>query len=295
MGAIGCAYGSKLYDWNPSALRVIAGGERAEKYKRDGFLVNGRHYSFPCISPEEETGPADLVILAVKSYQLPEAIRHMKNQVGKDTIIVSLLNGISSEEILAETFGPDHVLYAMCVSIDANREGNSVTYTSLGTIVFGERQNRVLSPQVKAVMELFEKASIPYRVPEDMYRELWWKYMINVGINQCSAVLRGRYGLFQSNEYARQLMESAMREVIQLSHKTGANLSEDDLARWYDVLHALNPASRTSMLEDVENGRVTEVDAFSGTVCRLGEKYGVETPVNRTLYYMIKAMEPQNR
>ena len=115
--------------------------------------------------------------------------------------------------------------------------------------------------------------------------------MFNVGINQCSAVTRGKYHTFQNVGAARQLLDSAMREVAVLSQKAGVYLNEQDIKKWYDVLATLNPNSRTSMLEDIESGRKTEVDAFAGTVCELGQKYGVETPVNRTLLNIIKVIE----
>ncbi|WP_223068323.1 ketopantoate reductase family protein [Paenibacillus caui] len=291
LGAIGCAYASKLYDMDPDAVQVIAGGERAERYKKEGFFINGKRYDFKYVNPEDEAEPADLIIVAVKANQLSQAIQDMRNHVGEGTIILSLLNGITSEEIIGGQYGLEKMLYSMCIGIDANREGNRVRFTSYGNITFGEKLNQDYSPRVLAVKDVFDRAGISYMIPDNMERTLWWKFMINVGINQSSAVLRGRYGVFQTDEHARKLMDSAMREVIRISGKAGVNLKEDDLEQWYKVLETMNPASRTSMLEDIESGRTTEVDIFAGTVCELGEKYGIETPVNRALFHIIKAME----
>lgn len=144
MGAIGCAYGSKLHDLAPENLRVIADGERIKRYREDGFIINGKPYSFNYVTPENETEPADLVIIAVKFTQLPQAIRDIRNHVGEKTIILSLLNGISSEEMIAESYGTDKILYSLCNAIDANREGNSVDFTTYGIIYFGERQIRFI-------------------------------------------------------------------------------------------------------------------------------------------------------
>ena len=291
LGAIGCAYGSKLYDMNPKGLKVIAGGERAKRYKEKGFFINGKKYDFQYVTPEEKCQPADLIILAVKSNQLSKAIEDMRNHVGENTIILSLLNGITSEEIIGETFGMDKILYSLCVGIDANRDKNNIDFSSYGNITFGEKNNTTYSQKVEAVKEIFEKAGIPYVIPTDMMHALWWKFMINVGINQCSAVLRAKYGVFQTNVEARNLMESTMLEVVKLSEKAGVNLNNDDIKKWYEVLYNMNPNSRTSMLQDIEGGRKTEVDIFAGTVCELGEKYKVDTPVNRTLYNIIKVIE----
>jgi 2-dehydropantoate 2-reductase len=120
---------------------------------------------------------------------------------------------------------------------------------------------------------------------------MWWKFMINVGINQTSAVLKAPYKFFQQEKECRVIMEGAMREVIEISKKVGANLTEEDLTNWYSILNKLGPENKTSMLQDIEAGRRTEVDVFGGKVCELGRKYNVATPINDTLVKLIKALE----
>ncbi|WP_455381576.1 ketopantoate reductase family protein, partial [Salinispira pacifica] len=119
----------------------------------------------------------------------------------------------------------------------------------------------------------------------------WWKFMINVGINQPSAILRATYGVFQKNEHARALMFSAMQEVVELSERAGIGLSERDLEDWQKTLGSLHPDGKTSMLQDVEAGRRTEVDLFAGAMISMGEQYGVPVPVNTALYRMLKTIE----
>jgi 2-dehydropantoate 2-reductase len=114
--------------------------------------------------------------------------------------------------------------------------------------------------------------------------------MMNVGINQVSAVLRAPYGLFTAAGDARDLMSAASREVIAISRKLGINLSEEDIEKYVKVLETISPLGKTSMLQDVEAGRKTEVESFAGTVIKLGRQYGVETPVNGVLFKMIKAI-----
>jgi 2-dehydropantoate 2-reductase len=124
-----------------------------------------------------------------------------------------------------------------------------------------------------------------------MVRTLWWKFMINVGINQASAALRAPYSVFQNAQEARELMESAMREVMALANKASVHLSETDLATWYTILARLNPQGKTSMLQDVEAGRKTEVEMFAGKVIELGRHYHLPTPVNERLFDLIKKIE----
>lgn len=291
LGALGCAYASKLYLMNPQGLKIIAGGERAKRYKEEGFLINGKRYDFSYVSPEEKSQPADLILVTVKGYQLDQAVIDMKNHVGENTVILSLLNGITSEQIIGKAYGMDKMLYALSFGLTANREGNKIHFTSYGNISFGEKTNVTYSKKVQTVKEIFEEADIPFTIPENMMRSLWWKFMVNVGINQCSAVTRGRYRIFQTMDEAKELMESAMWEVVRLSEKAGIHLNGTDIEKWYEILNALHPESRTSMLEDIECGRKTEVDIFAAAVCDMGEEYGIDTPVNRTLLNIIKVIE----
>lgn len=291
LGAIGCAYNSKLYDMNPEGIKIIAGGERADRYKKNGFIINGKKYDFTYVSPQEKCEPADLIIVSVKANELEQAVRDIENHVGKDTIIISLMNGITSEEIIGKQYGMDKMLYSLCIAIDANRKENNIHFSSYGSIIFGEKKNITYSEKVQAVEEVFRKAGISYEIPRDMMHSLWWKFMINVGINQASAVIKGTYRVFQKVKEGRELMESAMWEVVKLSEKVGVNLDKGDIDKWYKVLDTMNPDSKTSMFQDITYGRKTEVDMFAGTVCKLGKKYGMDTPVNKTFLNIIKVVE----
>jgi 2-dehydropantoate 2-reductase len=294
LGAIGCAYTSKLSEMDPECVKVIVNRERRERYAKNGFIINGKPYNFCYIQPEEKTKPADLLIVAVKFHDLQQTIKDIRNHVGPETIILSLLNGISSEEIIGREYGMEKMLYSMCVGIDAVRIGTSINFSNIGEIHFGEKINTSHSAKVEAVKELFERAKIPYVVPENMIRTLWWKFMVNVGINQTSAVLKAPYRVFQEVKEANELMQSTMREVISLSQKVGVNLNEDDIAEFNKVLNNLSPNNKTSMLQDIEAGRKTEVEMFAGTVCELGRKYQVATPINEMLFKMIRALEWMN-
>jgi len=291
-GAVGSAVAATIHDRESGAVRILAGGERLERYRRSGFELNGRRYDFP-LSPVGEQAERDLVIVAVKAHQLAAAIEDMRSQVGASTLILSLLNGITSEDELAAAFGRERVPYAMILGIDAIREGNSTDFSTGGVIHFGEARNPVgaWSEKVSRIASFFDRVGLRYLVPEDMVRSLWYKFMINVGVNQASALLRATYASFQSLPEAKRVMEAAMREVVALSAALGTGLVEADVAAWGETLARMSPASKTSMLQDVEAGRKTEVEAFAGTVAGLGRRAGVPTPVNDLFLDMIRAVE----
>jgi len=296
-GALGGAYASILHDMDDHCVSFIASGDRLGRLRKNGLIVNGKAYRIPVLGPEDLLPPADLIIVAVKHNQLSEAIREMKNRVGGETTILSVMNGIESEAQIGAAYGMEKVLYAVSVGIDGVRVGNRINFKKKGKICFGEAKNPSISERVRRVQDLFGRAGIPYETPPDMIRMLWWKFMINVGINQASAVLRAPYGVFQTSQEARDLMNTAMQEVIKLAEKEKVHLSAEDIKDWEAVLFGLNPEGKTSMLQDIEANRKTEVEMFSGKVIELGKRHHVPTPVNQRLFDTIGKIEgrPQER
>lgn len=288
-GALGAAYGSLLYEADPACVCFIAAGPRHEKL-RHGVVVNGKRYPIAVVSPEE-AAPADLLIVAVKHYHLDQAIVEMKNAVGPATTVLSVMNGIDSEERIGAVYGMDKVVYGLTLGIDAVREGSRVRYENQGRIFFGEAKNPGMTDRIRLIHELFDRAGIAHVIPPDMIRSLWFKYMVNVGVNQVSAVLGADYGALRSSAEARELMDAAMREVIAIAHRMNVELDEKDIGEWYRVLEGLHAEGKTSMLQDVEAGRKTEVDMLAGTVIDLGKRFGVATPVNGRLFDELKRIE----
>lgn len=294
LGAIGAAYGSKLQILLRDSLTVVANEERINRYQASGLEVDGKLCHFNYKLPKTKTTPADLVIFAVKNAELEQALSDMRHHIGPNTIILSLLNGISSEEDIFHATNNKHILYSMCVGIDAVREKSKICFSSIGKVCFGEK-DKTISDDVLAVKHLFEKAGIPYEISEDIWHTIWAKFMFNVGINQTSAVLRAPYKYFQEIPALHQWMEQAMHEVVEISKCTGVNLTEEDVHHYRPILMALSPNGQTSMLQDVEANRKTEVDYFAGKVCELGKKYQIPTPVNDQLYKLIPIIEAMNK
>jgi 2-dehydropantoate 2-reductase len=294
-GAMGAFYASRLFDTEAVSVSLVAGGERFERLRTRGLVVNDRPYAVPVLHPDAGDPPSDLVIVAVKNHHLEQALRDMRRRVGPDTLLLSVMNGIDSEEQLGEAFGVEKVLHAVALGIDSVRDGNRVSYTTPGVIQFGEADNTEITERVRRLQALFDRAGIPWETPTDMVRTLWWKFMINVGVNQVSAVLRAPYGVFQRTPEAQELMEWAMCEVIEVAERAGVALAREDIENWKSVLATLGPDGKTSMLQDVEAGRKTEVEIFAGRVMGLGEAHGVSVPVNRLLYQMIRVAEARSR
>jgi 2-dehydropantoate 2-reductase len=294
-GAMGAFFAARFFDAEEGVTAVLARDQRYDRLKKDGLVVNGKHYAVPVIHPDDATDPAELIIVALKHHHLPEAIPDLKNVVGPRTTIISVMNGLDSEEYIGSFYGMEKVLYTISVGIDALREGNRLTYTKPGKHFFGEPINTEITPKVRRVQEAFERAEIPYETPPDMIRMIWWKFMINVGMNQASAVMRAPYGVFQSSPDARALMEELMREVIALAEAADVNLVEKDIEDWYTFLNTLSPRGKTSMLQDMEAGRKTELEIFGGKVVELGKELEIPTPVNQAVSQIITVLEQEEK
>ncbi len=294
LGAVGSANLAKISETVPMEdIRIIASGEREKRYRKHGVTVNGKTYMFPVFGPDDKVAPADLLIFAVKNHHLSRAIEEARGHVGEDTIILSLLNGITSEEEIGRAYGAEKVLYSYVMRTDAARTGDSTNYVNLGFIPFGEAKNTPgnYSDRVLAVEGFFIRTGIKYNIPEDMIRELWLKFMLNVGANQVTAVLRCTYGAIKGSKAVRDLIAETMREAVAVSNAEGICLCEEDIEKCIGILSSLTPGGKTSMLQDVEARRKTEVEAFGGTVCTLARRHGIDVPVNEALVRFIKALE----
>ena len=290
-GAMGAYFASRFFDTANFSTVLIAKGNRLDKLKTNGLVVNGKSYAIPAIHPDEASSTVDLIIVALKHHHLEEAVQGLEKLVGDSTTIISIMNGLESEEYIGSIYGMDKMLYAVSIAIDAVRQGNQITYTNPGKHYFGEASNTHISQRVLRVQEAFDNAGIVYETPEDMIRMMWWKFMVNVGVNQASAVMRAPYGDFQTSPEAQGLMEALMKEVIALTDVMDVNLTMRDIEGWYPFLNILSPQGKTSMLQDIEAGRETEVEIFGGKVVELGKTHGVATPVNQTVLQIIRVLE----
>jgi len=292
LGALGILFGHHLTKRMPQGdLRIIADQGRIRRYQSDFVYCNGERCEFNYSTPEDLGEPADLIIFAVKYSGLKEAIQAVKNQVAEHTIILSALNGITSETIIGQTYGMDKILYCIAQGMDAVKVGNRLTYDHMGMLVYGERDPGLISQRVKMVAQFFESMAVPFEAVTDMNKRIWGKFMLNVGVNQTVAVYESNYGEIQKMGAARDTMIAAMREVIVLSEREGINLTETDLMYWLNVLDQLSPEGKPSMRQDMEAKRFSEVELFSGAVLELGKKYSVSTPINQELYRRIKEIE----
>ena len=289
-GAIGGVYAYPLHKLLKDNFAFIANGKRKERLEKEGLILNKEQF-YPKVVSSDENVEFDLIIVSVKNYQLESAIEDIKNLVHKNTIILTLLNGIVARDILQEAFKDNQVLYGLAIKIDAVKVGNEITQTSSAIIQFGDANNREMSEGVLAVKNLLNDAKINNQVFEDMIKTIWTKWMLNIGLNQVSAISGATYGVIKTTPELLTLVNKAMMEVMKVSQACNINLGEENWESVQDVISTLSGDGKTSLLQDVENKRKTEVEYFSGTLIKIAKKYEVDVPVNEVLYNFIKAKE----
>nr|MDA3811116.1 ketopantoate reductase family protein [Spirochaetaceae bacterium] len=252
--------------------------------------INSKSCQFNIKSINRLDQKPDLILVCVKNYTLEQISALLKKAARPGTIILSVLNGITSEPFLQNLLPESIVLYSAVLGMDAVKENNQLIYTSKGKVLLGSLENRKI-PEVSIMSEFLNECELGFSIPEDIHREIWYKLMINIGVNQISAITGASYGSFQQNRNLQELMEKAMKETISVARAENVNLCEEDLNRWYKVLHTLGPDGKTSMLQDIEAKRKTEVETFAGELLRRAAKLNIDVPVNDTLYSLIKTRE----
>ena len=290
LGAIGSIYAEKFQKYSPENLKILVDKERFERYTKNPVIFNGNELKFNYILPDDTTFKADLIIIATKYDGLNDAVKNIKNFVKDDTIILSLLNGITSEKIIAETYGREHVLYSYFIGHSAVRKGRNITQDGVNTVVFGS-DNEDDKDKIQLLREFFNATKIKYEVPDDIIYSMWLKFLLNVSCNQTSAVLGYTFGEMMSSEKCMDFLVKVMKEVIEIAKAEGVNNSDKLIVDALKALKTMSPDGKTSMLQDIEAKRKTEVDIFAGTIIELGKKHEIKTPYNILLKTLINEAE----
>ena len=279
IGALGLTYAVKLN--GKCRLKVLVDRERLERYRLKKPVFNGAVQNFDYILPSDSFKP-DLIIIAVKNQNLDDIIKNIKNFVNDKTIIISLINGITSEDRIKSAYPQACTLKSFFMGHSAVRVDNSVTQDGAGKIIF-EKNERLAA--------FFEKNGIDYECPQDIDYAVWLKFAVNIFSNQTSAVLNMTFGELKRNvqfiEFAKKLINEVRTVAEKIGIQNTENLERDALR----CLSLMSDGGKTSMLQDILAGRKTEADIFAGEIIRLGKVYGVETPCNSVLYNLIKIAE----
>lgn len=284
-GSVGTAVGENLKQAEDCAFVV---GQDRKNRCLEPVLFNGEELPLKTLLAEEGMEKADLVILAVKNFQLESALPVVRFLVGDNTTILPILNGIDAEETLKKEFGEEKVLYGFISGLSLSREGNVVTSLTKGKITFGEKTNE-RSERVEAISKFFSENQLNHVIPSDILHEKWWKFMNNTAFNTLTAVLGAEYGVTGSNVHLVEAARMIFKEVQAVGKASGVFLTDDDVESVISAVKTLGGHGKSSMLEDVLNHHMTENAYFCGSIARLGKAYGIPTPHCDLMEHLLEA------
>jgi 2-dehydropantoate 2-reductase len=294
-GAVGGFFGAGLARAGHDVV-FLARGANLTALRTAGLTVESVDGDFHLsrITAVDDVGgvePFGLVLLTVKSYDTAAVAGQIAPVVRDDAVVLSLQNGVENESLLAATLDLPPLMGAM-TEIGAELVAPGVVrHVAEGTIFFGE-MNGHESPRGRNLATLFTEAGIRHRLSREITMSLWGKLMWNAGHNAVTAITHTSAGAAATLPATADVLRAAMHEVVAVARAQGILLDparvETTIAFSRDHLHTL----RTSMLQDLERGRRLEHDAITGAVIRIGEAVGVPTPVNRTLYGLLAALDP---
>lgn len=271
-GAVGAAVGKQLEKHCDFAF--IVDKERKERYSREPLVVNGEEINIPLITPDK-ADKADLILVALKNFQLDSALSMIEPFVGEGTTILSLMNGIDSESLLSDAFGCDKVIYGFTL-VSSLHVDNKIT-TSDVKVRLGEKDNSK-SERILSVAKLFNESGIEATIPDDIRKALWIKFMRNVSQNSISAILGATYGELLNNESYKKAAFMVTKEVVRVGNAEGVNLTEEDAYSNVYSWGCMDEDGKSSTLQDVEAARRTENEYFCHEVSSLGKKHNIPTP-----------------
>ena len=215
-GAVGCYVLWGLADKaaaNSLQLGVVAEGSRAERLRQNGCTINGQVYHPQVWTPQQAHG-VDLLIVALKYGALPGALDSIRTIVSERTVVMSLMNGVDSEELIAAQIGAAHVLPAL-IKVASRRTEDGVRFdpeTTIG-IIYGELTAPFDSDRVQAVRALFADTGIHFRVTEHIREEIWSKFRLNVCNNLPQAILGAGVGCYSDSAHIKAISDGLRREL----------------------------------------------------------------------------------
>ena len=303
-GAMGCIYAAMLSTTNEVTL-VDSYDKTVEAIKKNGVTVTDktgakRNYNIPVFSSNEISSnenksgncvpkPAELLIIFVKSTATDAALAGNLPLVGEDTLVLSLQNGMGNGEIIEKYVRRENILLGTTKHNAVTLEPGVVYHSGRGMTNIGAMYKN--EEGARRIAEAFRTAGIETQYCDSVKTLIWKKLFVNLTINPITALLDTNIGFLKDNPYARQLAEALLTEAVSVANADGESF---DYSATVSDVYAVADADSTgkaSMCQDISHGRRTEIDFINGSVCRLGRKYGIQTPVNDTVAVMIHAKE----
>lgn len=290
-GGVGGYFGGKLAQSGVD-LVFIARGKTLDALRTKGLRVDSIKGDF--VLPKVKTsmeGKVDVVLVAVKAWQIPEAIAGLKPMLTDDAAVIPLENGLTAPDDIARLLGAEHALGGLCGIVSFVVEPGHIRHAAVEPqIVFGELDNR-RTPRVDRIAQTLQRAGVNVEVPPDINRSMWTKFLFIAPYSAIGAASRVPIGVWRSMGETRSLVEGLVREILALAHARNISLADDAFERTMQRYDGLAPDATPSLQRDVMDGKPSELDAQLGAVVRMAHEANVPVPLFETLYAVLLPQE----
>ncbi len=297
-GGVGGYFGGKLAKAG-NEVTFFARGEHLNALQTHGLTVKSilGDFKIETVNATDSIktmGQADLIIMGVKAWQVKEMAQQLPEIVHKNTVILPLQNGVMAAEEIMDTIGPKNVIGGLCRIFSKIASPGVISHFGVDpVIVFGELDG-TLSARTTQLKTWLETAGIHSILSENINAELWKKFII-ICVSALLAVTKCNYGELRELPETRQMMVDLLTEIYNVAQKMGISLEPTIVEKSVSFIDSLPYESTSSLTRDVWEGKPSEIDYQNGTVVKLGEKYGIATPVNKFITHCILPMEKKAR
>lgn len=294
-GALGSLLGARLSEADVGISLLTTDRQHVKAIRRGGLIIEELNGATTCYRLSAYDDPwiledvPDLVLVAVKTHSIEAAVSSIVERCKADTLFLTLQNGVGNWERIAGLVGRDSVLAGTTAQGATLLEPGRIRHGGNGPTYVGEPQG-MPSPRVRLLVEKFQQAGLKAEARGGMEQLIWEKLHVNVGINAITALTGIKNGFIAASPVAAELCRAAVEEAIRVARAKGFAMPDDMVERVLAIAQA-TAVNRSSMGQDVDHQKRTEIDAINGAIVALGERLRVPTPVNRTLTQLVKVLE----
>ena len=297
-GAVGGYFGGRLAASGNDVTFLVRG--KTLEALRAGPLrvksVNGDFQVRVAASNEPAEIAGDIVLVAVKAWQVPEAAAAIQKMAGRDSVVVPLQNGMEAPTQLAAVLGPGRVAGGLCrIVAETTGPGEIDHYWAEPSIDFGQLEPLRNAERLDQLRDAFTAAKVRCQIPRDIATAMWEKFLFITPWGSLGAVTRLPVGPIRSTPELRARLLAALEEVARIARAEGKNLGDESIAKTLATLDGLPADTTSSMQRDIMAGRPSELEAQTGCVVRFGKKAGVPTPVHDSIYAELLPLEQRAR
>ena len=290
-GAMGSVIGGLLAKAGNDVTLVDVWKEAVDAINAKGLRINDEVVKVRGTTEPGKLAPVDLVLVFVKCYHTEEAVRNALPLIGADTVVLSLQNGWGNGPRIAKIVGEEKLLIGVCYHSATVAGPGHVLHVGKGMTFMGELNGK-MSKRLTDIAETFQKAGIEVTPSQEVLKEIWSKLALNVCTLPTSALLRFYAPQLVQHEPMLDLMKELLQEVIAVAR--AQKIALDFNERWGAITGLLRrcaPTAKSSMLQDVEKSRRTEIDVINGAIVEAGERLNIPVPYNRAMVAMVKSLE----